>query len=748
MLYLIRCWTTLTADPRHGQIATLALLLAYGMIRLDFEVSMAQVVVTLGTALIVQRAGDAWTGAPWTSGAKSALISALSLCLLLRTDHLAWAVAAAAIAVGSKFLVRVRGKHVFNPTNLALAALLVATPEAWVSPGQWGTGASFAFAIACAGLAVTYRSARSDVTVAFIAAYAGLITARSLYLGEPLTIPLHRLESGAFLLFSFFMISDPKTTPDARAGRIAFALLVAVGAAYVHLRLFRPNGFLWALVLASPLVPVIDLVFPAARYRWPSLPSRRPSPLTRFSWRTSMMRTTTAFLFALATVTQASPALAFCGFYVAKADTKIFNKASQVVLVRDGDRTVITMANDFRGDPREFAMVIPVPTSITREQIHVAEPSLLSHLDAYTAPRLVEYFDADPCARYDRMMERAVPMAAAAPAFRGGDERRAKNLGVTIEARYTVGEYDILILSAAQSTGLETWLRESGYRIPAGASAVLGSYIGQKMRFFVAKVNLTEQSKLGFATLRPIQVAYESPKFMLPIRLGMANADGAQELFVYALTRKGRVESTNYRTVKLRTDVEIPAYVKDPAEFAKMYRAMFDDHVRRENMSAVFQEYAWDMAWCDPCAADPLSADELRQLGVFWQNDLAGVTQRGARLTPTPAPADVFVTRLHVRYDQAHFPEDLVFHETGDRTNFQGRYVLRHAYTGPATCAAAESYRRELVQRRERDAQTLASLTGWRIEDIRRKQGVGPVAPPPGPVDEVPVVWWRKLWRQ
>ena len=208
----------------------------------------------------------------------------------------------------------------------------------------------------------------------------------------------------------------------------------------------------------------------------------------------------------------------------------------------------------------------------------------------------------------------AAPRLQAMPAPAAAD--RAKSLGVTIEATYTVGEYDILILSAKQSGGLETWLRESGYRIPAGASAVLSSYIKQNMRFFVAKVNLKEQGKLGFSYLRPLQVAYESPKFMLPIRLGTVNADGAQELFVMTLTRKGRVETTNYRTVRLPTGMDIPVYVK--SDFAKFYTSMFDTQVKRENMSVVFLEYAWDMGWCDPCAADPLTEDELRKLGVFW----------------------------------------------------------------------------------------------------------------------------------
>jgi Na+-translocating ferredoxin:NAD+ oxidoreductase RnfD subunit len=738
MLLLSGAWQWLKADPRHGQIATLASLLVYGLGWLDFDLTLLQAAVTLSAALGVQRLADHWTGRPVVSGAKSALISALSLCLLLRTDALWLAAVAAAIAVGSKFLIRIRDKHVFNPTNLALVVLLLTTDAAWVSPGQWGTHAIFAFGMACAGLLVVHRATRSDVTIAFIASYATLVFARSIWLGEPLAIPLHRLESGAFLLFSFFMISDPRTTPDSRTGRVLFAALVAFGAAYVQFRLFRTNGLLWALAAASPLVPLIDLARPAGRFFWPD--GHRPSG--RLPGRFTMVRRIALVMAGLVGLAaSAGSAEAFCGFYVARADTKLYNKASQVVLVRDGDRTVITMANDFRGDPREFAMVIPVPTSIARDQIHVADKAVIAHLDAFTAPRLVEYYDGDPCARYERRFD-ALPMAAAASGAREAD--RARSLGVTIEAQYTVGEYDILILSAAESTGLEQWLKENGYRIPPGASAVLGSYIKQNMRFFVARVNLEEQAKLGYATLRPIQVAYESPKFMLPIRLGTVNADGEQELFIYTLTRKGRVETTNYRTVRLQTDVEIPAYVKDPREFARMYRAMFDQHVSREQMRAVFLEYAWDMAWCDPCAADPLTPDELGQLGVFWVERGSRGPAAPWRPQPVASAQDVFVTRLHVRYDQAHFPEDLVFQETGDRTNFQGRYVLRHAWTGPARCAEAEAYRRELPRRREREAQSLASLTGWSIDEIRRRMGLDVARPQGEAAAELP--WWRRIW--
>jgi Na+-transporting NADH:ubiquinone oxidoreductase subunit NqrB len=255
------------------QIAVLSGLLAYGLLRLDLEVRPARAALILATALAFQYACTrAWRLPAFDP--RSALISGLSLCLLLRTNDPLLALAAAALAVTSKFGLRVRGKHVFNPTNFAIVVLLL-TGQAWVSPGQWGSAAFFAFLLAGLGGLVVNRAARSDVTVAFLLAYGGLVIGRSLWLGEPLAIPLHRLQNGALLIFAFFMISDPRTTPDTRVGRIVFAILVALGAAYVQFRLFRTNGLLWSLFAASVLVPVFDRVLPGLRHEWPSPPSRR-----------------------------------------------------------------------------------------------------------------------------------------------------------------------------------------------------------------------------------------------------------------------------------------------------------------------------------------------------------------------------------------------------------------------------------------------------------------------------------------
>lgn len=415
-----------------------------------------------------------------------------------------------------------------------------------------------------------------------------------------------------------------------------------------------------------------------------------------------------------------SNAWSFCGFFVAKADAKLFNKASQVVVARDENRTVLTMVNDFQGEIKDFAIVVPVPVVLKKEQIHIGENKIVERLDAFSAPRLVEYFDEDPCAPRPVPM----PMSAAKESAAGGRARGDSALGVKIEAQFTVGEYDILILSAQESSGLETWLTQNGYKIPAGAGELLQPYIKTNMKFFVAKVNLKEYEKTGNKFLRPIQMAFESPKFMLPIRLGMINSDGEQDMIVYVLSPKGRAEVANYRTVKIPSDMEIPIYVK--GEFADFYRAMFQRAYEKEGKNVVFVEYAWDMSWCDPCAADPLTNEELKKSGVFWLDD----SQQNS----------VYITRLHVRYGRAKFPEDLTFQATPNRENYQGRYILRHPFTGKITCDAGKTYKKELVQRQEKDAQTLSNLTGWDISEIRKKMGINMTQKPE---DES---WWQKIF--
>ncbi|HSF20390.1 MAG TPA: RnfABCDGE type electron transport complex subunit D [Vicinamibacteria bacterium] len=254
-------------DPRNYQIFTLGFLLLWGLLALDFDIPMVTAAVIVLSTLATQYACARIVGLP-RFDPKSALISALSLCLLLRTNSIAIAALVAILTIASKFVLRWRGRHVFNPTNFGVAAAIVCTGTAWVSPGQWGSEAYFSFLLACLGSLVLYRAARSDVTYAFIGFYAAIVFCRALWLGDPMAIPLHQLENGAFLLFAFFMISDPKTTPDSRAGRILFALVVALGAGFVHFVLFRTNGLIWSLVVFSPTTILWNRLFPGDRYEW------------------------------------------------------------------------------------------------------------------------------------------------------------------------------------------------------------------------------------------------------------------------------------------------------------------------------------------------------------------------------------------------------------------------------------------------------------------------------------------------
>ncbi|HTQ65043.1 MAG TPA: DUF2330 domain-containing protein [Puia sp.] len=410
-------------------------------------------------------------------------------------------------------------------------------------------------------------------------------------------------------------------------------------------------------------------------------------------------------------------ASAFCGFYVSKADGTLKNKTSQVIIVHDGDKSVITMYNDFKGNLKDFAMVVPVPVVLKKSDIKVVDQQIFNTLNDYSQPRLVEYYDQNPCMEYlyeERAKRDLSGSVQNVPAMSNADVRR--DHGVKIEAKYIVGEYDILILSAKESSGLKTWLTENGYKIPEGANEVLEPYIKSNLKFFVVKVNEEEKKKLPGNFLRPIQISFNSPKFMLPIRLGMANADGDQDMIVYAFAKKGRIECTNYRTVSLPTGKNIPLFVQN--NFSNFYANLFQHQWGREGKSVAMLEYAWDLSpqnylKCDPCIATVPSTRDLVQAGVWWINHSAEeYIDNGNDYSDK-----VYFTRLHIRYNRAAFPQDLMFQQTSNTENYQARYIITHPATGDLSCEEGQKYLRDLRERRRQEIEELTRLTGKGYND-------------------------------
>jgi hypothetical protein len=405
---------------------------------------------------------------------------------------------------------------------------------------------------------------------------------------------------------------------------------------------------------------------------------------------------------------------AFCGFYVAKADVKLFNKTSQVIIAKNGDKQTVTMSSDFEGDVKDFAMVVPVPVILEEKDIRVVDRLLFDKLDTYSAPRLVEYHDQNPCytpVYNDYARSAAVPKMAMGNNKMTSVEEEDKNYGVTVEARYTVGEYDILILSAKESGGLEQWLIDNGYKMPVGAKEVLDPYIKTNMKFFVCKVNLGNYESQGAVPLSPLQITYESPKFMLPIRLGMANANGPQDLIVYLYSKMGRIETTNYRTTLIPTDFKVPLFVR--GEFGEFYRDLYNKAWSREGKNSVFLEYAWEVSptqnqFCDPCVGDPPVVQDLKEAGVDWLELTSTDYHTGAR----NYAGKVHFTRLHLTYDREHFPQDLVFQETPNKDRFQGRYILTNPAGGDFSCEKGQTYIKDLSKRRWNELYTYQWLTG------------------------------------
>jgi MYXO-CTERM domain-containing protein len=408
---------------------------------------------------------------------------------------------------------------------------------------------------------------------------------------------------------------------------------------------------------------------------------------------------------------------AFCGFYVSGADAKLFNDATVVVLLRDGTTTVLSMQNNYKGPPEDFAMVVPVPVVLQKDNVKTLPRDVFTRVDQVAAPRLVEYWEQDPC-------QVEPPYAArmgnkSRVVLESGEIGLSSRMGVKIEARFTVGEYEILILSAKDSGGLDQWLRLHKYKIPDGAEPILRPYVQQGSKFFVAKVNTSKvRFENGQAMLSPLRFHYDSKEFALPVRLGLLNSSGSQDLIVHILARGQRYELANYDNVTIPTNIEVKADARK--RFGEFYMALFAK-VLAKHPRAMVTEYAWQADKCDPCPAPAIQPEELVTLGADVvlkpeaQPAKPKPVPRGAPPQPRMPPMvrwDLLqgwvLTRLHARYDKNFLGEDLIFRaappiaggreiegpdgkiETGaqpwNMNSFQGRYVIRHAWTGPISC--------------------------------------------------------------
>jgi hypothetical protein len=402
-------------------------------------------------------------------------------------------------------------------------------------------------------------------------------------------------------------------------------------------------------------------------------------------------------LLPLVAVLLPATAHAFCGFYVGGAGAKLYNNATEVVLMRQGTTTVLSMENNYQGPPSQFAMVVPVPTVIKKAQVHTLPRAVFDKVDTLGAPRLVEYWEQDPC--QPQVIDKNMVETGAVEEDEADEKPAKQPYHVKVEARFSVGEYDIEVLSATESTGLDRWLHDHHYTIPDGAEPLLRPYIEQGMKWFVAKVDPNKvafDAKTHMATLSPLRFSYDSPDFALPIRLGLANSGGTQDLIVNILAPGDtRYEAANYPNVLIPTNLPVNDEVR--RRFGEFYAALFD-HAIESHPHAVVTEYAWATSSCDPCPGPTLDESDLATFGA----DVLGARYANAN--------NFTLTRLHARYGK-ELGSDLVFRAVdpieGGRgipdargevpmaptlhastNNFQGRYMILHPWTGPVACGS------------------------------------------------------------
>lgn len=335
-----------------------------------------------------------------------------------------------------------------------------------------------------------------------------------------------------------------------------------------------------------------------------------------------------------------SVAHAFCGTYVGPAGSELGNGVSQVVVARSGTQTTLTLSADVIGDVSTFGMVIPVPEVLEEGQVSLADPAWFDALNAYSTPRIVSYTCDQLYADYSS--------SADSGAVDEGDPAE----GVEVEAAYSVGEYDIVVLSATGADGLVAWLDHNGFSLTERAAPVVQEYIDAGQYFLAARVDLDALPDSA-AYLTPLQFRYQSEAFSLPIRIGTTVATAEQEVVIYALTGEGdgRVAIANYPETEIADECMLPESTTD---YAAWYDAQLDSAFAAGTW---LTEYAWSPSGCDPCSSDPPDREILSALG-------AGDTGYGG-----------FFTRLRVRYAPEEATQDLVLYTTGSTQTDQIRYI-------------------------------------------------------------------------
>jgi uncharacterized protein (TIGR03382 family) len=335
---------------------------------------------------------------------------------------------------------------------------------------------------------------------------------------------------------------------------------------------------------------------------------------------------------------------AFCGTYVGGADDDIYNEVSRAAMVRTGTTTILTVANDVLGEFEGFALLIPVPEVLDADDLKVLDPGVFDRLGLYSAPRLVSY----DCSDFDAETDTDADT----------DADTDSDTDVDVEGRYIVGEYDVAILSASESSALGEWLRDNGYAVPAQTAPLLDAYIEAGAYFLAARV-APEAGITPGTMLSPLQMRYANPTFSLPIRIGTASSKGEQDLILYTLTEPedGATGVANYPQIE---PVDECMWDEDGRGFSDFYADTFADAYAAAGDGAWAREYAWAGGGCDPCPSPPPDASDLFSLGVAEDRLDTG---------------DFFFTRLHLRYTPEQADEDLVLYHSNLRGPEQLRYI-------------------------------------------------------------------------